>query len=580
MTTVNLSAFAGAGFQFFDNNGVPLAGGLLYSYSAGTTTQLATYTSSSGSVANANPIVLDASGRTTNEIWLIAGSTYKFVLQTSSAVQVGSYDNIPAINDATAFNTFKTTLAGSTGSSLVGYNEGGTNAVTRTVQSKLQEVISVLDFGADPTGSTDSTTFIQSALTAAYNAALAIPTYGATVFFPKGNYLISSTLTIPIYVNLLGETMEGSIISAQFNGDAFQDTLTSTASNLYCTRIEELTILKSKTDGTSNTTGNCFTVRHNAEFCSFRRLRLYGGNYAFALSYDNLAGSYWNTFDQLMCYYQQSANIYVGQGSNATRFNNCEFANAPIGINFLGQSFAININNCSFEGYTTNAVQTSSSQVFISGGYFEQYGTGAVFYTSSVGTIDVIGAYIATDNASGYLGQVDSSSGKIRFRNCMLNNIPTTYYAGTYGQLNIEFSDNNAIGTTSSSLEGYNQSSTFTPIVQNTGGTSQNGSYTKQFGYYTRINNTVNFQIDVTWTGNSTTGNIQIGGLPYTANSNLDYPVANIIASNFTYTNQIVAYVSAGSKIISIYGMASASSLSAQSLTSSGSLLLTGSYNV
>ena len=35
---VNFSPFAGAGAQFFDNNGVPLAGGLLYTYASGTTT--------------------------------------------------------------------------------------------------------------------------------------------------------------------------------------------------------------------------------------------------------------------------------------------------------------------------------------------------------------------------------------------------------------------------------------------------------------------------------------------------------------------------------------------------------------
>ena len=83
MTTVNLSLFAGAGWQFFDNNGVPLAGGLLYTYSAGTTTPIVTYTSNSGSIANPNPIVLDASGRVPNEIWLTPTTTYKFVLQLS-----------------------------------------------------------------------------------------------------------------------------------------------------------------------------------------------------------------------------------------------------------------------------------------------------------------------------------------------------------------------------------------------------------------------------------------------------------------------------------------------------------------
>ena len=86
---VNLSLFAGAGWQFFDNNGVPLAGGLLYTYAAGTTTPLATYTTSAGNIANANPIVLNSAGRLANEVWLTTGSSYKFILQTSLATQIG-----------------------------------------------------------------------------------------------------------------------------------------------------------------------------------------------------------------------------------------------------------------------------------------------------------------------------------------------------------------------------------------------------------------------------------------------------------------------------------------------------------
>lgn len=94
MSNVYLSAFAGAGWQFFSNIGQPLAGGLLYTYAAGTTAPAATYTSSAGNIANTNPIVLDAYGRVPNEIWLTVGSAYKFVLQDSSAVQIGTWDNI------------------------------------------------------------------------------------------------------------------------------------------------------------------------------------------------------------------------------------------------------------------------------------------------------------------------------------------------------------------------------------------------------------------------------------------------------------------------------------------------------
>ena len=91
---VSLSPYAGAGAQFFDNNGVPLAGGLIYTYSAGTTTPVTTYTSSSGAVANANPIVLDSAGRTPAQIWLTEGNSYKFLLQTSAGVTIKTDDNI------------------------------------------------------------------------------------------------------------------------------------------------------------------------------------------------------------------------------------------------------------------------------------------------------------------------------------------------------------------------------------------------------------------------------------------------------------------------------------------------------
>jgi hypothetical protein len=98
---VVLSQYAGAGAQFFDNNGNPLAGGLIYTYAAGTTTPAATYTSSTGGTANANPIVLDSAGRTPAQIWLTAGSSYKFVLQTSLGTLIKTDDNIYAPFDLT-----------------------------------------------------------------------------------------------------------------------------------------------------------------------------------------------------------------------------------------------------------------------------------------------------------------------------------------------------------------------------------------------------------------------------------------------------------------------------------------------
>lgn len=97
--SVYLSPIAGAGAQFFSNTGQPLNGGLLYTYTAGTSAPEATYTSSAGNIANSNPIVLDSYGRTPNQVWLTGGVRYKFILKDSSAVQIWSNDNIPGIND-------------------------------------------------------------------------------------------------------------------------------------------------------------------------------------------------------------------------------------------------------------------------------------------------------------------------------------------------------------------------------------------------------------------------------------------------------------------------------------------------
>jgi hypothetical protein len=104
MSGFSLSSVGGAGWQFFDNNGVPLSGGKLFTYDAGTTTPKTTFTTFLGNVPHSNPIVLDAAGRVpgSSEIWLTNGQQYKFVLKTSTDVQLWSVDNIVGLNDFSA----------------------------------------------------------------------------------------------------------------------------------------------------------------------------------------------------------------------------------------------------------------------------------------------------------------------------------------------------------------------------------------------------------------------------------------------------------------------------------------------
>jgi hypothetical protein len=146
---VTLSLLAGAGWQFFDNNGTPLSGGKLYTYEAGTTTPAVTYTSASGNTPHANPIVLDSAGRVPSggEVWLNSANLYKFILKTSDEVQIASWDNISGVEQLSQL-----------GASVVAY-------------------------GADPTGTNDSYAAIQAAIDT-----------GEAVFFPKGTYLCHGNL--------------------------------------------------------------------------------------------------------------------------------------------------------------------------------------------------------------------------------------------------------------------------------------------------------------------------------------------------------------------------------------------------
>jgi hypothetical protein len=83
--------------QFFTDAGVPLAGGLLYSYASGTSTPATTYSDAALSVANANPLVLDAGGRGTI---FLAATSYKFVLKSSAGVTIWTVDGVSSTSVA------------------------------------------------------------------------------------------------------------------------------------------------------------------------------------------------------------------------------------------------------------------------------------------------------------------------------------------------------------------------------------------------------------------------------------------------------------------------------------------------
>jgi hypothetical protein len=165
--------------QFFDANGNPLVGGKLYTYAAGTTTPLTSYTSSTGGTANTNPVILDSRGEAS--VWL-GDNLYKFRLTSATDEAVWTADNLDGRIVIRAAQ-----LAASDGSSLVGYIGAGSGNVATTVQAKLRQIISVKDYGATGDGTTDDTLAIQAAVAASSGKAL---------YFPAGTYIVSDIITM------------------------------------------------------------------------------------------------------------------------------------------------------------------------------------------------------------------------------------------------------------------------------------------------------------------------------------------------------------------------------------------------
>lgn len=119
-------------------------------------------------------------------IQIYIDGVYQDKASFSLSGQTVTFTEAPPLNAGIEF-IFGESVTQITGdASAITYNQGGTGAQDRTVKSKLQETVSVKDFGAVGDGVADDTAAIQAAIDAS-----------ESVYFPSGIYKITSTLNLP-----------------------------------------------------------------------------------------------------------------------------------------------------------------------------------------------------------------------------------------------------------------------------------------------------------------------------------------------------------------------------------------------
>ena len=179
-------------------------------------------------------------------------------------------------------------------------------SVARSIQSKLDESVSVLDFGAIGDGTTDNTLAFELAFAQLFSNTN--PKYRKTLLVPNGNYVFLDDLLIPSYVELVGETKNGSSLNLDGNSIVFVPK--DEEANPENITIGNLTI----TNGATTISGSQNVMFENVNFI---------GDYVLAEP---------EPFPAELFSAVRWENNQIGTETTHIKFKSCSFKDVPVGI--------------------------------------------------------------------------------------------------------------------------------------------------------------------------------------------------------------------------------------------------------
>lgn len=247
-------------------------------------------------------------------------------------------------------------------------NPSITRSVSRSIQSKLDEYVSVFDYGAKGDGTSNDTVAFQRALDDLFlNVNV---NFKKALFIPSGNYLISSELRIPSSAIIIGEGQNNTTLLMNTSTVTFKTASNSTLGNFTgSNRPENIFLSNFKlyfTSGLLNLTG----VR-NAKFDNV----IFESTYALGNSTETSLVAWSNEIDSTKvtdisfsnCKFTKGyiavSAIYSTALTTNINFNNCNFYLCGKGIYLQGQVNQSNlwsIQNCHFELIFNQAIHVTN----------------------------------------------------------------------------------------------------------------------------------------------------------------------------------------------------------------------------